>query len=238
MTRTGWIVMMAGLALAGCAGTETGNPPFAPSVGAQSGVPMGILPRLSIERAWIAVERVALEPGADCTTPIEGTTVRAAPAALSLTEAQVLETDAVLEVGDYCAFRFERAPWTGREPSTLSGYTLAIDGALPDGLPVVIRSRREGALRFVGATPFEMSPEAGGLLVFVDESLLFDGVPFDTAEVDPEGVLVIDEVSNTALLDRIESQLPGALTLHRDADGDGMFSPDERRVGPLATVVP
>lgn len=228
------IAALALLAL-GCFGTETGNPPFAPSVAGDTGTPMGVVPQLAVSEGWMAVEDVAFEPSERCGA--EGVVVRGAPAALALGGGRSLETDPVLEEGEYCALRFERVAWTSDEPAALSGATLALDAALSDGTTVRIRSTRAGAVRLSGE-PFRMSEDAGGLLVFADESLLFNGVSFTDARREPDGSIILDEATNTDLLDRVEAQLAGALFLYRDEDGDGLLSEPERRAGPLAAAAP
>ena len=65
-------------------------------------------------------------------------------------------------------------------------------------------------------------------------ALLFNGLAFDGVERELDGSIVVSAEKNAALLERIEAQLPGALALYRDADGDGRLSMDEERAGPLS----
>lgn len=233
MSRSSAFGLVALLSLSGCFGTETGNPPFAPSVAADHGVPMGIVPQATLQEGWLALASVAFE-GCDGGDAI---VVRSAPAALALEGEQSLETEPVLDEGDYCALRLSRVVWTEGAPAALEGSTLAIDAALSDGTPVRIRSTTAGTIRLSGE-PFEMSADAGALLVFVDESLLFNALSFNDAVREADRSIVIDADTNAALLDRIEEQLPGSLFLYRDADADGRLGAEERAAGPLATYVP
>lgn len=217
----------------GCAGTETGNPPFAPMVASESGVPMGVAPTLDVDQAWLAVSNVSLEPGASCAATGDGVVFRHEPAALDLSNDQTLDTEPVLEEGDYCAFSFDRVVWAAADPAALTGLTLAIDATLMDGTAVHIRSTRGATIRLVGAA-FPMTPDAGGLVLFVDESLLFNGLSFTGATRETDGSIVVDETTNRTLLDRVEAQLAGSLFLYRDVDGDGRLSTAERGAGPLA----
>lgn len=225
------IVVVLAVALSGCLGTETGNPPFAPSVAGASGGPMGIIPTPRIERGWLAIADVTLIEACAST---EGVVVRHDPGALALAGAQRLETESVLDEGDYCGVRFDRVAWTRAEPSALRGHTLAIDAALPDGTPVRVRSALAGPLALAASEPFAMSPAAGGLVLFLNESLLFNGLRFDDAAREADGSILLSADTNRGLLDRVEAQLPGALSLYRDTDGDGELSDDEQRAGALA----
>lgn len=235
-TQRRLLVIAAMSLLSGCFGTETGNPPFAPDVGGGAGTPMGLVPVLTTDQGWLSVANVALVPGETCAAGDEGTVVRHDAGALALAGAQSLETEAVLDEGDYCAFHFDRVASTSADPSALEGYTLAIDAHRPDGTMVRIRSSQTGTLDLVASTPFPMSPDAGGLIVFIDESLLFNGVSFDAADHEPDGSILVSAEKNSAILDRIETQLPHAVALYRDADGNGALSMEERGAGPLATA--
>jgi hypothetical protein len=233
MTRSTALALLALLSLTACFGTETGNPPFAPSVGGEAGVPMGIVPRLSVDRGWLSIANVALEGCAD----EESTVVRTEPAALALSETQALPTEPVLEEGDYCAFGFDLAAYPDASPAELSGSTFALDASLSDGTPIHIRGSLARAVRLTGL-PFAMSAESGALIVFVDESLLFNAVSFDAAERQADRSILVSPERNSALLDHIEAQLPGAIQLYRDADDDGLLSSEERSAGALATFEP
>ncbi len=229
MRRT-TLALLASITWAGCFGTETGNPPFAPELAGDHGAPMGVVPQLGLTEGWLSVASVGLDP---CDG--EAVIVRTEPAALALAGAQSLEAEPVLDEGEYCALSFDRVVSEAGSPEALRGSTLALDAAAPDGTIVRVRSARTGSLRLAG-DPFELSAERGALLVFVDESLLFNGVSLDEATREADGSITIDESSNAALLDRIEEQLPGALFLYRDEDGDGSLSVAERRAGPLGVV--
>jgi len=218
--------------LSGCFGTETGNPPFAPGVAGGAGGTMGIVPVLQLDEGWLAIDDLTFLDA--CVAGSEGVVVRSEPGALGLGSEPVLETDPVLEEGEYCGVRAERVAWTSAAPSALRGYTLAIDASRPDGTPVRIRSTRTGTLELLGGAPFPMSPASGGVLLFVTESLLFNGLAFDGVELALDGSIVVSAEKNAALLERIEAQLPGALALYRDADGDGRLSMEEERAGPLS----
>jgi hypothetical protein len=217
------------LALTGCVGTETGNPPFAPEVGGETGTPMGIIPAVSIEGAWLSIDDVALS--AECDD--DGTVFVNDPVALDLQGAVALDAEPVLEEGDYCAFRFERVVWEEDAPAALTDLTLAIDASL-GSTPVFIRSASTGSIALIAEVPFAMSPDAGALLVFVDVSLLFNGITFADAEREADGSIVISSASNAGLLATIEAQLEGSLFLYRDADADGTLDVTERDAGPLA----
>ncbi len=222
--------------LAGCFGTETGNPPFAPELAGESGGPMGIAPPIGIDDGWLSVENVALSPS--CAASDDGVIVRHDPAALALSGAQSLETEPVLQEGEYCQLRFDRAVFAAADPSALSAHSLAIDATAQDGSAVHVRSDATGSYRFVGTAPFSMTPDAGGLIVFVDESLLFNGVSLAGTERESDGSIEISATKNAAVLATIEAQLPGALALYRDGDGNGQLSLAERRAGPVATLAP
>ena len=225
------VALLLSVLLVSCYGTETGNPPFAPSVSGEAGAPMGILPLLGLDRGWLSLGELAFEPASTC--GVDSVAVRSSLAALSLTGGAAFEAEAVLEEGDYCALQLERAPWTADTPEALSGQTLALDAHAADGTLVYVRSARLGSLRIAGEA-FRLSPSEGALVVFVDESQLFDGLNLTDATREPDGSVLISDEHNAVLLDRIEAALPLALFLFRDRDGDGRLSADERAAGPLA----
>lgn len=230
-------LVLAALAAAGCAGTETGNPfqvelradahssdPEAIAVGAGGAV--------VVSQAWLALDPIFLFPTFDCIGTITdesadfGTADHAASGA-------VLEEFAIDE-GEYCRallpFVRAAAPLPAGAPAELEGSSVVITGqVVASGTPFRLISRLERTIdvRTVGQG-FALAADRPGLFLGFDVATWFAGVDLATAELDGEGVAVIDDASNPELLSAFEAELAAGIELYRDLDQDGSVdAPDD-----------
>jgi hypothetical protein len=239
------LAIAAGLAMAtaaaiggtGCAGTETGNPfqvelradahssdPAAVAVGAGGAV--------VVDQAWLALDPMVWFPSFDCVGTIAGEsadfgTADHAAAGAVLEEFELSETT-------YCRallpFVPAAAPLPDGAPADLEGSSVVITGeVVASGTPFRLVSRLERTvdIRKVGQG-FELDADRPGLFLGFDVATWFAGVDLASAELDGDGVAVIDETTNAELLSAFESDLAAGVELYRDLDQDGSVdAPDD-----------
>ena len=239
------MAITAGLALAaiaavgcsGCAGTETGNPfqvelradahssdPTAVAVGAGGAV--------VVTEAWLSLDPIGLASAADCDAvdpmgeaPDFGTADHAAAGA-------VLE-EFELDEGDYCRavlpFVRAAAPLPEGAPPELEGASVVIAGELAaTGTPFRLVSGLERAIDIRAlADSFPLGPDQPALFLGFDVATWFAAVDLAGAELDGEGVAVIDTDSNSDLLTAFEADLAAGIELYRDLDRDGSVDPPD-----------
>jgi len=228
---------LAALAAAGCAGTETGNP-FQVELRADAhssdpgAVAVGEGGAVVVSQAWLALDAIAWFPAFDCVGTISddsadfGTADHAAAGA-------VLEEFELVE-GTYCRavlpFVHAAAPLPEGAPAELEGSSLVITGEVAaSGTPFFLVSRLERTIdiRAVGQG-FTLESDRPGLFLGFDVATWFAGVDLAGAELDGDGVAVIDDTSNPDLLSAFESDLAAGIELYRDLDQDGSVdSPDD-----------
>jgi hypothetical protein len=207
-------------ALPACSGTETGNPPFAPEVGYGGHDPMGLAPDPVLTRARVAIDEVSI---VDC----EGGTY---PLLRALTVDFVTgETRGgmPLEIpgGLYCELVVSVGACTDPERCrAVDPDALALDGTRRDGATVRVRDTAPAEITLTGR--WEMSPEAGGVLLALDREALVVGAEIATA-VPEMGFVLINEFDDPARLAAIRAGLAAGLELRRDLDGDSALDPEE-----------
>jgi hypothetical protein len=136
--------------------------------------------------------------------------------------------------GGYCRavvpFVPAAAPLPGGAPADLEGSSIVISGRLAaTGTPFRLVSRVERSV--VVATVedgFLLAPEQPGLFLGFDVATWLGTLDLASAELDGEGVAVIDDGSNQDLLSAFEDQLAAGIELYRDLDLDGSVdAPDD-----------
>jgi hypothetical protein len=231
------VVAVAALA-AGCEGTETGNPfqvelradahssdPTAIAVGAGGAV--------VVSQAWLALDPIDIAPAADCgaagevSQPPDFGTADHAAAGATLEEFELAE-------GDYCGalLPFTRAalPLPAGAPAELEGASVVITGEIAaTGTPFRLVSRQERTVDVHAlGDGFGLRADQPGLFLGFDVATWFAGVDLAAAELDGEGVAVIDDASNPDLLGAFEADLAAGIELYRDLDRDGSVdAPDD-----------
>lgn len=219
---------LAGVTMIACGGTETGNPPFAPDVGGGGYDPMGISPDPVVDAALIAIEEATLVDCEGARAPLF------AGARLDLIAGELVALR-WLEVpaGVYCGL--ELVIDTCDDPDVCRGVApdaIAIDATrVADGASVVVRDAARVVVALEGT--FDVAPEAGGLLVAVDRTMLTSSLGLAALPAD-DGVVRVDTTSHPDRLPALRAALRGATTLRRDLDGDGRLGPEELAAPPLA----
>jgi hypothetical protein len=221
-----------------CAGTETGNPSFAGSLGydAYSSAPSVALQSVAlsgttqdvteVQSAWLVLGDVSFLADGPCITygainaPVPGL------GAGDHVSSQAPPTSFELESGRYCGARvplFASEETSGDTPPDLSGHSLMLSGKLGDGRSFELRSTRQAPLVLRATRAFELDQRASGVLIGFDVAHWLEDLPWGDAESDDAGVIAIDEGHNAELLRGFEHKLPGGVSLFRDLDGDGLL---------------
>lgn len=240
--------LVVGLALAGlvavgaagCAGTETGNPfqvelradahssdPAAVAVGAGGAV--------VVTEAWLALDLVRWSPSFDCVGLVAEGVAEFGTADHAAGGSTLSVFD--LPEGDYCRaylpFVRAAAPLPEGAPPELEGSTIVLTGELTaSGTPFRLVSRLEQtvdvhALSALGGR-FALAADQPALFLGFDVARWFAAVDLAGAEIDGEGVAVIDGSSNTGLLNAFEADMAAGIELYRDLDRDGAVdAPDD-----------
>ena len=224
-------------ALAGCFGTETGNPSLAlVSIDTHSSDPESVSVReatgqLVIDEAWIGFGAIALVPEGGCpggggaiASGLLGAGDHAAPGALSF---DIELADSASFCGLVASFTPPLGALPAGAPPELAGRALVLLGHLADGTPVRITSAFEGEVlvRDAGGGSFALEEDAPGLLVGLDVARWLSGVDLSGAAREPDGSIVLDDTRNTALRDALDARVPEGVELYRDEGADGVLDP-------------
>jgi hypothetical protein len=214
------------LALAGCVGTETGNPYEDDGTFGTDG-PMGIAPQPILDSAVLGLEEVTLtgadpgETGCETTAAIfEG------PRALDLVREGGEPLMWTLREGSWCEVGVFLAG-EGEAP------TFEATGSLLDGSTLEVRLDSAVEARLSTTEPFVLA-EGEGLHLILDIERLFAEASLGTAPREG-GVVRIDERSDPERAGAIGAAFAPALRVVRDTNGDGVLDPEERDGPVLAT---
>jgi len=224
------------LVLASCAGTETGNPSFdgTLSYNAYSTNPQQVAllagdpDEIVVDTAWLVLGDVGFVPSDMCDP--EAPTELHAPG-LGVGDhapAGAPETPLTLAAGSYCGMHlpFVRAVTApSNAPADLVNHSALIEGTLADGRAFRITSAFEGDL-FLAATDadFEMSAAEPRALVAFDVATWLGALNWAGATADSNGVVLVDDANNSALLQTFEQNLARGTALYRDPDGAGQVT--------------
>jgi len=215
-------LLAAAVALAACTGTDVGNPAVDVNFAAYNLT----APGATVEHATMQVERVRLRPADDCEggaeIEIEG------PFMIDLTSPTSIAdlTDLELDAQAYCRLELR---W---HPDDDTDRAIEVTG-VADGTPFDVRSRRNDELRLeaTDAGGFTIDDATSALFVAFDMAAWLDGVDIASAELDGDGVALIDDDANGDLLDVFEDNVTDAANLFDDDDGDGSLDDDEHGDG-------
>ncbi len=221
MTRP-FTLLAAAAALAACTGTDVGNP----AVDVHFAGYNLTGPEAAVDQAIMQVERIRLRPADDCdgdaAIEIDG------PFAVDLTTTTAIAdlTDVELEAQAYCRLELR---WHQDDDTDLA---IEVAGEA-DGTPFAVRSRRNDELRLEAteADGFTIGEATSALFVAFDLAAWLDGVDIASAVLDGDGVAVIDDDTNSDLLDVFEDNVADAADLFADDDGDGALDDDEHDDG-------
>ncbi len=233
------LLFCLGSVLAGCAGTETGNPSIDTQIAltAHSSDHARVAIRVSegglvVDRAWLSLGSVALLAGNDCTA----TSRRFSTAPLGTADHTSGPEVAALaaEVGDYCGLgvRFEAALIAPLEAPALLGHSVLLEGHLADGSAFSLASPRATEVRVAAlAGSFALDDERFALLLGFDLATWLSRTDFTTATREADGSVRVDETHNPDLLDSFETELAAGLELYRDRDADTALDTNPELLG-------
>jgi hypothetical protein len=231
------LALTAALGIAGCFGTETGNPSIAAlSIDTHSSDPASVSVRAAsgaivVDQAWITFGAVALLPDGACPSGA-GALAGAVLGAGDHSEPGPLSFDIALEgTASFCGLVAPFAPLDGALPAgappELAGRAVVLLAHLEDGTAVRIVSSFEGdvVVSDAGGAAFALEEDAAGLLVGLDVARWLGGVDLAGAAREVDGSIVLDDTRNTALRDAIDARIPQGVELYRDEGADGVLDP-------------
>lgn len=223
-----WLALLLLLVLPACAGTETGNPSLAPEGGVVGYEPMGVAPQLAFDEARLAIDAVGFVPLEGCAdgAPLEALE---APVVGDLVAATAEPFTLDVPPGDYCAVVLRLAP-----AAALDGLAIRLDARrTSDGVRLRVEDAAPLELRLTADGSFTLG-ERDRVLLAIDRSLIEAPLGVSTLAPEPDGVVHVDATRNADRLTMLRDRLASAVTLRRDADGDGALSRDEASAPPLA----
>jgi hypothetical protein len=210
------------LTILGCAGTETGNPPFAPDI--EGGVVSATRLRaeFAVASGTLAFRELSLlDCGGRRWTLVQGGTLDLVDGALRGGPSQEVPAQT------YCGFVVQLVQ---------DGATLTVDGTrASDGASVRVLLAPAADKEVVLSGVYDVTPEVAPLLLTVEPLALLARLEPETLSVAPDGVAYVDLTRQPERSAHLLEDLGAALTLRRDLDADGMLSEAEKNAEPLAT---
>lgn len=228
--------------MAGCTGTEVGNPvaDVRVSLTARSsdatvvlhdsgdaGVPVD---GVAIEELWVSLGSVRFVLDDDCEAERDLRGVLEGPFVADLASApSPLASD--LPRGRYCSVRasLERAAASDAgAPEGLEGHSLLLRGHRADGVPFTIRTRDKPDFVLHGQNRgFSADDASNALFLAFDAATWLEGVDLQGAAPNAQGQVVIEPGTEMTRLTTFETNLRRSLALFKDGNGDGKLADDE-----------
>jgi hypothetical protein len=224
------------VSLAGCFGTETGNPPLTAELtfNAHSSAPDRVAidapaTAFEVEEVWVRLGDVRFLGGDGCAAPPE-VLARIGPltpqdqadanvgrASFDTTERSLCRVEVDLAVGPTVPLN---------APAELAEASVVVLGRRPDDVEVVLVYDQPLAidLEAVG-DGVRLEERSAGLLLGFDVAAWFTGLDLSGATVGADGRARIDRDTNPALYSAFEGNLASGVELYRDLEQDGV--PDE-----------
>lgn len=236
--------------LVGCSGwgngTETGNPkatetgnPKVPARLAPGGwssapaeVSVGAGGAIEVHGAWLWVEAMTFTRGDACVGEVEEERPDLDEIVLDLIGGAALTIE--LPATEYCGLSVEiDAPGEAPPgaPPELDATALVIEGALQDGTPFRVLSDEGASWRLDGS--YDLTRKAHALALGVDVARWFEGIDLESLPLD-DGVLVLDDESDTSALSAFEDNFDASPALFLDSNDNGALDPAETDA-PVAT---
>lgn len=228
--------------LAGCAGTETGNPSFdgtlsynAYTTNAES---VALLETdadaIVVDTAWLVLGDVGFVGSDGCDPSAQAPVHAHGLGAGDHAPAEAAVTALSMEPGRYCGMHlpFVRATTLAAgQPSELLDHPILIDGTLADGRAFSLLSAFEGDV-FLEATAqdFEMDAMESDVLVGFDVAIWLGALDWASAVAGDNNVVRVDADNNATLLQAFESRIAAGTALYRDMDGGGQITVDSEKL--------
>lgn len=218
------------LALAGCFGTDTGNPPVSATLTARSSDPRIVLSpadgEIVVTEAWVSIPEVRFVLGAACDHASEVVVEDIVGDVLAGVPTLIFEEVA-------CGLHLSPASPTALPsgvPDALRDRTLLVRGLRADGTPFEVSTDGTTAIDVVSATDDVVFARGTDMLVAFDVAAWLRVVELPRIPIDSDGVARLgpsDPGAETVVLD-------GSIAIYIDADGDGRVGPAEEATGPIA----
>jgi len=231
-------VLVAVALVASCTASETGNPVAERKMTllARSSDDAVMLldpvvdDGVSIEQAWIVLDDIRFESGAQCDDGDENEADIPGPIIVDLID-RPDPFELALPDAAYCRVRvrFDRAEaLPAGAPSELEDAAIVLRGTRADGARFVIRSRREPEAEVRSRDePFQLTHATASLILAFDIGRWLQGVDLEGAEPNADGVIQIDDDHDDDRLERFETNVEAAMDLFDDHDHDGSLDDDE-----------
>lgn len=249
MKRLGWWLCV--LALAGCVGTETGNPSFDGTLSynahssdaARVALLSGDSGAIVVDNAWLVLGDVGFVEGIACNTEtppsghVDGLGIGDhAPSTAA-------STPLSLEAGSYCGVRLPLVHppdvLPANLPSEIAGHSVLITGTLGDGRAFSLRSASEDELFLVAtADAFALDAELPDVLIGFDVAAWLGELSWNSAVEEADRSVLVDETHNANLLQEFEDHLASGTSLFRDPDGLGQVRADSERLAQGTPTTP
>lgn len=224
------------LALSGCFGTDTGNPPVTASLVGRSSEPgVAVAPGAApvvVDGAWVSLESVRAVLGAGCDHVSEPTDADVVGDVVGVVPL------AGLPAGESCGVHLvprAASPLPPGAPAALEGRTLLVTGTRADGAPFELTADDVAPVDVAAGAPFVLSDGEGAWIAF-DVAVWLAGVDLDAIVLHPDGVARVEPGDPEA--PSLAAGFAASVGVYADAGGDGVFGPDEEAAGPLATSHP
>ncbi len=238
MKRHVFGMVLCVLALAACAGTETGNPSFdgTLSYNAYTSNPQAVAlldgetSAIVVDNAWLVLGDVGFSTACASGAPADGHADGLgigdhAPVAAA-------ETPLTLAEGEYCGVHvtFETAESVGDGvPIELVDHSVYLVGTLADGRPFQLASALQGDV-FLSAVdePFVLDAAEPNVLIGFDVATWLASLPWSSAAANVNGVVVVDATRNPEVLDAFELSVGRGTALFRDTDNGQVTTSSEK----------
>jgi hypothetical protein len=241
-------IWLLALMIAGCVGTEVGNPQDTSKVSVdltayerQIRGALTLANGIEIEQAWLVFEELSLRSAANCqeSEDDDGEFEIEHAFAVELISGQQFPAIAPFDkqATEYCRLEMDLADadlsvLPEGVPAELAEMSILVRGKRDDGTPFTLRDDFNDTFRLDG--PFSLEAGIEPLVVAFALDDWLSPAQLDEAEGDAQ--IVIDKDTNADLLDPFRDSVRRSAALFRDANGDGELQDDERDA-PLATGV-
>ncbi|MFT7578617.1 MAG: hypothetical protein ACI9MR_000275 [Myxococcota bacterium] len=231
------ITTLLALALpSACAGSETGNPfdnGHEQDIGIVLTTRPGLAPEPTAKAAWLALGDLAFIPSDACDAP--GDIPSALDGIVAIATEGVSSFAVTVTEGQYCGLRLGLAVGDTSGPMELLGRSLRVEGALPDGTAFAITSAVTTSLVLAAtADDFELTAALPPVLLSLELKPLLSDTGLAAGVREADGSLLVDADHNADILAQVEGNLPAALVLFRDINGNGALDPEDEAEGIVA----
>jgi hypothetical protein len=227
------------LVAVGCGGTDTGNPfSLELSWDAHSSNPNAVdvgpsALRIAVDQAWIATGTVGFATADNCDELATATIDPLGPSDHAATGAVLQRTE--VREGDYCRLVLpllatETLP--ANAPTELQGMSVLLLGTTADGTAFRVATDFIGDIDLAAVgNSFALDSQTPNTFIGFDVAKWLGNVDFSTAQLDGNGVIVIDPANNPTHYAAFVADLAAGIELYIDLDADGVADPEDVLIG-------